>query len=69
MVMRASSALAIVTNTLATVPVTVATLPTGTVGMRAFVTDALAPVSLAAVVGAGLIKCPVFHNGVTWIVG
>ena len=69
MVMRAMSPLAIVTNTIATIPVTVATLPIGSVGFRAFVTDALAPVSLASVVGAGAVKVPVFHNGTTWIVG
>ena len=69
MATRAASALPIITNTLASNVLTVATLPVGTVGQRAFVTDALAPVGLSAVVGAGTVKTPVFHNGTTWIVG
>lgn len=46
---------------------TVATLPTGAVGQIAYVTDALAPSFLAAVVGGGAIVTPVFHNGTTWV--
>ena len=49
---------------------TVATLPVaGTQGRRAWVTDALAPVFLAAPVGAGAVVCPVFDNGTAWVVG
>lgn len=48
---------------------TVATLPVGTVGMRAYVTDALAPAFLVAVAGAGAVTCPVFYNGAAWVVG
>jgi hypothetical protein len=51
---------------------TVATLPTGAaaaVGMKAYVTDALAPVFLTAVVGGGAVVTPVFHNGTTWVAG
>jgi hypothetical protein len=49
---------------------TVATLPVaGTQGRRAWVTDALAPVFLAAPVGAGAVVCPVFDNGAAWVVG
>lgn len=48
---------------------TVAALPAGTVGMRAHVTDALAPTFGAAVVGGGAVVIPVFHNGTTWIAG
>jgi hypothetical protein len=49
---------------------TVATLPAaGTQGRRAWVTDALAPVFLAAPVGAGAVVCPVFDNGAAWVVG
>ena len=49
---------------------TVATLPAaGTVGRRAYVTDALAPVFLANVTGGGAIITPVFDNGTHWIVG
>jgi len=48
---------------------TVATLPAGTIGMRSYVTDALAPVFLAALTGGGTVKCPVFHNGTAWVAG
>lgn len=48
---------------------TVATLPVaGTAGRRAYVTDALNPVFLQPVVGAGAVVCPVFDNGIRWIV-
>lgn len=46
---------------------TVATLPTGTVGMRAYVTDALGPTYLGTVVGGGAVIVPVFYNGTNWI--
>lgn len=46
---------------------TVATLPVGTQGDIAFVTDALAPTFLAAVVGGGSVVTPVFFNGSSWI--
>ncbi len=49
---------------------TVATLPAaGTQGRRSWVTDALAPVFLAAPVGGGAVVCPVFDNGTAWVVG
>lgn len=49
---------------------TVATLPAaGTAGRRAYVTNALTPVALSAVVGGGAVIVPVFDNGTTWIVG
>ena len=48
---------------------TVATLPAGTVGMRAHVTNALGPAYLVAVVGGGAVTCPVFYNGAAWVVG
>lgn len=47
---------------------TVATLPTGVVGYRAYVTDALAPVWGANVVGGGAVTIPVFYDGANWIV-
>lgn len=47
---------------------TVATLPAGTVGDTAYVTDALAPTFLATVVGGGAVTTPVFYNGTNWIV-
>jgi hypothetical protein len=48
---------------------TVATLPTGTLGDRATVSDATAPTFLTALTGGGAIKCPAFHNGTTWVAG
>lgn len=46
---------------------TVATLPAGTIGDNAYVTDALAPTFLATVVGGGAIVTPVFYNGSAWV--
>jgi Phage tail repeat like len=46
---------------------TVATLPTGVEGMRAYVTDATAPTYLGALTGGGAVKCPVFYNGSAWV--
>lgn len=46
---------------------TVATLPAGTVGDVAYVTDALAPTFLATVVGGGAVTTPVFYNGASWV--
>jgi len=46
---------------------TVATLPAGTVGDRAYVTNALAPAYGAVVVGGGAVTVPVFYNGAAWI--
>lgn len=46
---------------------TVATLPIGIIGLRAYVTDALNPSYLSTPIGGGLTVCPVFHNGVTWV--
>jgi len=48
---------------------TVATLPTGVTGMRAYVTNALAPTYGNTVVGGGSVTIPVFYNGTNWIVG
>lgn len=48
---------------------TVATLPSGVIGMRAYVNNALAPVFLATVVGGGAVVCPVFYNGTNWVCG
>jgi len=50
-----------------TVSYTVATLPTGKIGMRAYVTDATAPAYNAALVGGGAVTVPVFHNGTAWV--
>lgn len=46
---------------------TVATLPAGTQGDTAFVTDSLAPTFLATVVGGGAIVTTVFYNGTSWV--
>jgi hypothetical protein len=48
---------------------TVATLPTGVVGARAYVTDALAPTFLTALTGGGAITAPAFYNGTAWVAG
>ena len=58
-----------VAGTIKTLGYTVATLPTGVVGARAYVTDALAPTFGATVVTGGAITIPVFYNGTNWIVG
>ena len=58
-----------VAGTIKTLGYTVATLPTGVVGARAYVTDALAPVFGATVVTGGAVTIPVFFNGTNWIVG
>jgi hypothetical protein len=47
---------------------TVATLPTGTVGDVAYVTDASSPTALATVSGGGSTTVMVFYNGTNWIV-
>lgn len=48
---------------------TVATLPqAGQYGRKTFVTDALSPSFLTAVTGGGAVVCPVFDNGITWVV-
>ena len=47
---------------------TVATLPTaGTVGRRAYVTDATAPTFGGVLVGGGAVVIPVFDNGTAWV--
>jgi hypothetical protein len=48
---------------------TVATLPAGTIGDTAYVTDALAPVFGAAVAGGGAVMVPVYYTGAAWFVG
>ena len=55
------------TTTIKTGGYTVATLPTAAVGMRCYVTNALAPTYAAAVVGGGAVTIPVFYNGTAWI--
>jgi hypothetical protein len=57
-----------VSGPLQTTGYTVATLPAGTVGMRTYVTDALAPAFGVAVAGSGAVTIPVFYDGANWIV-
>jgi len=46
---------------------TVATLPAGTTGDVAYVTDATAPTYLGTLTGGGAVTCPVFYNGSAWV--
>lgn len=46
---------------------TVATLPAGTQGDTAYVTDALAPAFLTAIAGGGAVVTPVFYDGTNWV--
>ena len=55
------------TGQISTTGYTVATRPTGVVGMRAYVTNALAPAYGVAVAGGGAVTIPVFYNGANWI--
>jgi hypothetical protein len=57
-----------VSGTVSTGGYTVATLPTGVTGARAYVTNALAPTYGANVAGGGAVTVPVFFNGSNWIV-
>ena len=54
-------------TTLNTGGYTVATLPAGVQGARCFVTDALAPAFLTALVGGGAVVSPAFYNGAAWV--
>lgn len=55
------------TNTVRLKSYTVATLPAGTVGDMAYVTDALAPTYLGVLVGGGAVVTPAFYNGTNWV--
>ena len=55
------------TTTLKSGGYTVATLPAGTTGERAYVTDATAPTYLGALTGGGAVVCPVFKNASAWV--
>lgn len=46
---------------------TVATLPAGTRGDIAYVTDAVLPAFLAGLTGGGTVVTPVFYNGTSWV--
>ena len=60
---------AITGGTLVLTNYTVATLPAGVAGQRAYVTDAAAPAFGVAVVGGGGVGIPVYKDGVNWKVG
>jgi hypothetical protein len=55
------------TTTIETGGYTVATLPSGTVGQRAYVTDASSPVYNTALTGGGSEVVPVFRNATIWV--
>ncbi|GBQ90382.1 hypothetical protein AA13595_2878 [Gluconacetobacter johannae DSM 13595] len=46
---------------------TVSTLPGGSAGMRAYVTDAASCPFMGTLSGGGSTVCPVFHNGSAWV--
>lgn len=46
---------------------TVATLPTGTQGDTAYVTDATSPTYSGTLTGGGSVVIPVFYNGTAWV--
>lgn len=46
---------------------TVSTLPAGTLGDTAYVTDATSPTYLGTLTGGGSVKTPVFYNGTAWV--
>jgi len=56
-----------VITTIKTGGYTVATLPAGTVGQRAYVTDATAPTWNGALTGGGAVVVPVFRNATVWV--
>lgn len=53
--------------TVITAGYTVASLPSGIIGMTAYVTDALLPSYLTPIVGGGTAVTPVFYDGTNWI--
>lgn len=46
---------------------TVSTLPVGTLGQTAIVTDATDPTYLGILIGGGTVATPVWHNGSIWV--
>lgn len=66
-----SGAAALTASTLSTSGFTVGTLPAGTIGMRAYVTDQLTTCAAigAVLTGGGAVVCPVFYNGSAWVGG
>lgn len=64
-----SSAQVALVNTIDNGTYTVATLPTGTLGKRSFVTDATATTFNSVVAGGGANNVPVFYDGTNWKIG
>ena len=62
-----STAATKVSGTINTNGYTVATLPTGAQGMRAYVTDATSCSFLGSLTGGGSTFCPVVYNGSAWV--
>ena len=56
-----------ITGIVTTSGYTVASLPAGVLGARAFVTDAVSPTFLGTLTGGGSSFCPVVYNGTAWI--
>lgn len=56
-------------TTITYVAITVAALPIGSEGMRAFVSDATATTFGTIVVGNGANKVPVYSDGANWRIG
>ena len=56
-----------ITGIVTTSGYTVASLPAGVLGARAFVTDAVSPTFLGTLTGGGSSFCPVVYNGAAWI--
>jgi hypothetical protein len=56
-------------HSISTTGYTVANLPTGTTGVRAYVTDATATTFNSTVAGGGSNIVPVFYNGSNWVIG
>ena len=56
-------------GTITTKSYTVATLPAGVTGMRAYVTDATTPTFLGTLTGGGAVVCPAFYDGTAWVAG
>lgn len=66
-VAAANQTLLAVQHIAGTIGYTVATLPAGTIGMKAYVTDATSPTYLATLVGGGAVVSPAFYNGTHWV--
>lgn len=64
---RAPAAKLDVAGPIKTLGYTVSTLPSGVVGMRAYVTDATSCTFMGSLTGGGSTVCPTFYNGTAWL--